>query len=299
MSKAPVNPDVKTAAAAIGQTLDQAKIPHLLFGWTALAPVIVDLGLPVIDFLVPDKRVAAAVNALEKVGHKACTDPKCPDLSEDRGPASGDALSRYHPVPDAHFHLAGASGTLILLSLFKKDDLLPHLPDLKLGLPSKKEYEYLTLSMDPRLPAPRADGTLGPGPGPSGPWYDLHPVRILNLPVTAESLMLLRCRHYQRKPEIDNLWRDMIWEIRRAKLPEVSKFDRELKGCLQVFWECLVMVSPNVGPEAKLKFSKDDSILSFRETLKEGGRDPDVKPSWLRKKQLDYSCKWECRIWAG
>ncbi|RDW78870.1 uncharacterized protein DSM5745_05722 [Aspergillus mulundensis] len=249
MTTQPRYPEIKAAAAAVGNTLSSAKIPNMLWSWTALALFIVDHGFPEIEFLIQDNEVPQATGALTKAGYKNCTDPSCSELQEDRGAHLGDALNRFHPVAAAHFHLPppNGQGSGYLVSLLKKNDIIPHLPDLKLGLPKQKEYELLTLSIDPRLP-PRAEG------GASGPWYDLPFVRVPQDYTLAQALLLLRCRHVDTNPGLDGLWRDMLWEIRRFKQPHPFEFgEKHFSPLLGQLWGDLVQGNPNYPPDVDLQ----------------------------------------------
>ncbi|RDW92779.1 uncharacterized protein DSM5745_00101 [Aspergillus mulundensis] len=282
-------PGVKAVATAIGQVLNRAKIPNLLFGWTALAVILVDFGFPDIDFIIPDKEVSHAIKALTKAGYKLCTSPDCSERDEDRGAHLGKALNRFHPVPAAHFHISAAAGPGYVLSLLKKDDIIPHLPNLKLGLPERKEYEHLTLSNDPRLP-PRAEG------GPSGPWYRLDPVRVLLARTLTEALLLLRCRHIDTRPALDNLWCDMLWEIMKANLLITGfshEFDHPPKGYLYLFWRNYIIATriADTTPENSVarKQKSDAEVRQFRAYLIADGKDPSDKYSWLRKKTGNYA----------
>ncbi|KAL4808224.1 hypothetical protein BDV18DRAFT_134488 [Aspergillus unguis] len=165
--------------------------------------------------------------------------------------------------------------------------MIPHLPDLKLGLPEKKEYEYVTLSVDPRLrPRPK---DWKRGSGPSGPWYDLPPVRVLLGKTLTEALLLLRCRHIDEQPVVDNLWRDMLWEIRRTHTPYAFRNEKPLKGHLQEYWEWFAVGSTEDTEEDRLeKYERDEVVRRFRSELTKKGKDPTVKHGRLWKKVRNY-----------
>ncbi|KAL4907672.1 hypothetical protein BDW74DRAFT_175454 [Aspergillus multicolor] len=289
MSTGLPNREVKIAAVHIGLILKSAGIPNLLFGWTGLALIFADFGFPLIEFLVPNDQIADATRAIEQAGHKLCSNPNCLELQEDRGSALGDAIYRYHPIADAHFHLSSGH----LLSLFKQDDILPHLPKLKHSCPEGKKNKNFILSTDPRLPARRTAADATRRPGPSGPWNDLPEVMVLNQRGHIEALLLLRCRDIDSKPAVDNMWRDMLWEIWQVSKPFRRECIRMPTGILQRCWWSYPEGQDNSLPEARQKFSTDVYVRNSRDELVQQGEDPREKPTWLRKKLGNYAGKRE------
>ncbi|KAL4956388.1 hypothetical protein BDW69DRAFT_181601 [Aspergillus filifer] len=87
------------------------------------------------------------------------------------------AENALHAPSEAHFHIGDADAPL-LLSLHKKNQLLPWLPDYKHGPPPKNDP---TVSSDPALPPPFPTG-IAPTyeVGPTGPWTGLYSIQIMN-----------------------------------------------------------------------------------------------------------------------
>ncbi|KAL4791719.1 hypothetical protein BDV19DRAFT_369915 [Aspergillus venezuelensis] len=199
-------------AARVACILDAAGIWNLLWGWVAISLIGVNEGIPDIEFLVSDEQVIQAKDALVNAGHRLCQDLSCPELSVDRAREAfrntGHVLpsrSQYHIVPDYHFH-HGPSATVSLLCKsyilwWMEDDVIDRLepggPDV-----------MLSTDGDELSPADEM--------GPTGPWVDIHPVRLLSRGTFLRALV-----HLVKEDEGDEngdsihlLWKFMIHSLR-------------------------------------------------------------------------------------
>jgi hypothetical protein len=171
------NPEGKAAAAQIAQLLDEARIPNLLFGWTALALTRADFGSRDIEFVVPDEKLAPAILIIIAAGLCICTGPDCQQLDEFRSnphgvsrsrssssdndnndddsralllllPAARDNTIRLHAVPDSHFHLPSGD----TLALYCQSHLLWRLALIPLGPPPPDDPTFILSTNAARLP---------------------------------------------------------------------------------------------------------------------------------------------------
>ncbi|KAL2832507.1 hypothetical protein BDW59DRAFT_157330 [Aspergillus cavernicola] len=168
-------------AARVARALDAAEVHNVLWGWLALSLIHNDRGFPEVEFVIPDNKIQLATDKLVAAGLPLCSHPNCEELLGDRADKfrypTGDTLNwaalgahdRYHPVGKAHFHLESLPGP-------------PPVDDVD-----------LMLSNDPSLPA-RIDGSPRFGTGPSGPWSEFYPVKILSPDSYTESIRWLQCR---------------------------------------------------------------------------------------------------------
>jgi hypothetical protein len=76
------------------------------------------------------------------------------------------------------------------------------LPDLESGDPPADD-PYFMLSTDAQRPPARA------ADGPSGPWIQYYPVKILQSGPFTEAVMMCACRDFNH-PGFDTLWRFML-----------------------------------------------------------------------------------------
>ncbi|KAL2849721.1 hypothetical protein BJX68DRAFT_267037 [Aspergillus pseudodeflectus] len=194
-------------AAEVGQTLDRAGVPNILWGWWVVSLLGVHYGFPEIEFVLRDDKLAIAVSCLIAAGYQHCTSRQCVELHAE-GSAMQDPTfqcsttgktymsvpdifsrmgpNRFHVIADEHFHF-DPRGHFTVLRLYKQSRMLWWLPKdaIKLGPVAD---EYFMLSNDEGLPPSRANGGAG-----TGPWRELPPVKIMRPAKFFEALVLLRC----------------------------------------------------------------------------------------------------------
>ncbi|KAL3478050.1 hypothetical protein BJX99DRAFT_256817 [Aspergillus californicus] len=208
-------------AADVAKVLDQAQVPNLLFGFWAVGLHGSDRAYPEIDFVIPDAKLQLSIDTLITAGLDICTKTDCTELRVDRcplahqlavgrsrGPVHISAYrpilcrNRYHAIADAHFHLESRYTYYTVLSLYKQSEILWWLGDITLDPVGSDDATFM-YSDDPRLP-PRGVK------GPTGPWTDLHPVKVLKQSLLAEALVLLMCRNYGDVQWVNESWK-MMW----------------------------------------------------------------------------------------
>ncbi|KAL2843550.1 Aldehyde/histidinol dehydrogenase [Aspergillus pseudodeflectus] len=179
-------PSVKRNASRLANVLDDAHIPYFMWGWTALGLMGQDWGFPEIDFVVPDTMIKDAAHALARAGNLICNDPGCPQGRQDRATSRALVIARdrFHMLPEKHFHLVGGN----VLLLHRKSNIAWWLPDLQAGPPAADDPHFILSTDEERLPPRAVDG-------PSGPWTQYYPVKIMNPGSFTESIMIHGSSH--------------------------------------------------------------------------------------------------------
>ncbi|KAJ0413150.1 hypothetical protein BJY00DRAFT_320085 [Aspergillus carlsbadensis] len=206
-------------AADVGEILDRAAIPHLLFCWWAVDCYGKDKATQDIDFIIPDDKIPSAVTALEKSAlemarkpgtHKPDTPSHLPNaLAFALVPVPNyavhnkDAPNRFHPIAESHFHTRHACDYWLVISLHAHSKLLWWLPTLTLKWQDQETNRTITFTTDPRLPNQSRTGS-------TGSWTGLYPLRIPTLATLFEALVLLYCRDVAEPGNVALAWRDML-----------------------------------------------------------------------------------------
>lgn len=247
------------AASDAGEVLDMAGIFYVMFGWPVVALNAKDQGFGEADFVVRKRDLSRAIETLVEAGFKQCQDPSCIELQANRCPlrdtgdgpcnlseiAAADVLNSYHAVADAHFHLGFQYESCTVLSLYTTSDLLYWLEDPESGeLPGDDTFWF---SNDPRLPPYEERG-------PSGPWTELYPVRILSPVAFSEALIILMCQNYGHIDFVDHAWITM-WECVVFK-PQ----PRTLSPRFQPIWDIFNAEEPDRNPYDVLRVLRDEMI---------------------------------------
>ncbi|KAL2871456.1 uncharacterized protein BJX67DRAFT_377225 [Aspergillus lucknowensis] len=334
-------------AVNMARILDEANVGNVLWGWLAVSLIQNDRHFPEIEFVIPDKQIQLATDALVAAELPLCTDAQCSelrsdrlkwnarprdpqqplfvDLAQDQAQGVSDwskdnlaailAHNRRHPVGAAHFHL-----DTHVLHLLRQSEILFWMPEIPPGPPAADDLD-LMLSTDPSLPAKMAvwpppprekeaweeaqgppslspaaqrycDSWLGKaatttepdsglsaggepeglsiempanlpstssseapshplvmytdmlvnpggannGTGPSGPWSELYPVKILNPDSYTESIIWLLCRDMERDESLLDRWSDV-----RSALHDNAMFKKRLRPRFRYAWDTLNM----------------------------------------------------------
>ncbi|KAL4802209.1 hypothetical protein BDV18DRAFT_164385 [Aspergillus unguis] len=205
-------------AADVARILDNARIPHVLFGWWAVGCHGVAKCTQEIDFVLPDNQIEAAANALVATGHfHRCTDRHCFERTGDRSLRIQLEADRTYPdaiyqefskcnavfaVAHDHLHLGSAYDYFKVVSLYAHSHLLWSLPEPTLDpLPSDSRTYMFT--NNPQLPPRARDGS-------SGPWSELYPVKIPSHAALVEALFMLFCRDLGDPNELHETWLAMF-----------------------------------------------------------------------------------------
>ncbi|RDW86592.1 uncharacterized protein DSM5745_03234 [Aspergillus mulundensis] len=211
-------------AAYAAQIFDEAKVPYVLWGHWAVAMFGRNKAFPDVDFIIADaepnaatKPLDTAIAALSAKGIHRCTDASCQEWTSDRAPpvtapvnvkdpidweevGQNLADNRLHAVGDAHFHLESTYTYFTVLTLYSQTRILWWMPRLSLQPVTPTDPNFM-LTNDVRL--------FPPGPrGPTGPWTELYPVRILRINKLAEAIILLRIRDGHRG-DVNRCWERM------------------------------------------------------------------------------------------
>ncbi|KAL3463682.1 hypothetical protein BJX64DRAFT_287151 [Aspergillus heterothallicus] len=126
-------------AADIARILDTAGIPHILFGWWAAGCHGTDRSPPEIDFIIPDSKMNASINAIAATSHfQHCTNRDCVEWTGDRcvtrvpRPRERAPLSVYadlmaynniFAVAREHFHIGPGYDYFSIVSLYAQSRL--------------------------------------------------------------------------------------------------------------------------------------------------------------------------------
>ncbi|KAL4907857.1 hypothetical protein BDW74DRAFT_113054 [Aspergillus multicolor] len=259
----------------VARLLDQDSIPNVLWGWLGLSLVASDQGNREVEFVIPDNQIDDARKSLATAGFTVCTNPKCPELCEDRFPedqwrptfrlmgierqnATVGAITsfdRYHPVAAAHYHVERQSAEYRILSLHRKSSQLWWLPELKTGPPSSDDRN-LTLSNSSRLPT---------GKGRSGPWTDQYPIKVLLPWAFLEAVMLLRCRDYGHTRGLHLLWNPILYLF----CPHDEELRDKIHPRFRLAWDSL----NDRRPEGEMQWLK---MRHLRTSLIQAGELPDI-----------------------
>ncbi len=121
----------------------------------------------------------------------------------------------------------------------------------------------LILTTDPTLPPAREDG-------PSGPWSELVPVKILNANSFTESLLWLMCRDIERN---DSLFRR--WDNMRVIMRDTPRSARRLRPEFQAAWDCCQFR----GDYADSKVHMYHELILLRQRLLANGSLPQNLPN--------------------
>jgi len=172
--------------ASIGRTLNSAQIPCVLWGHYLLnvhgVPSIIDS----IDFVVPDDRLSAGMEALTQVQRLSpCPDGiLCPSSS----------LDRYTPPPAFHMHIEASEVTV---GLYQQSETLWFLPPLDSSLLSPKKAglsSHFVLAFDQNVLPPRR-----PGRGSGAFKLDRDPVVVPKSHILLEAFMRLYARNVGKR----------------------------------------------------------------------------------------------------
>ncbi|KAI9375904.1 hypothetical protein BJX61DRAFT_539359 [Aspergillus egyptiacus] len=285
-----VNPGVKAAAATIAELLDRARVPNILFGWTAMSLVGDDAGFGEIEFVIPDAMMTSATAALEAGGDALCRDTSCFELRFDRLPSiellgflgllDADAMlaaphNRFHIVGSAHFHLPAG----YILSLYSQSSLLWWLPDYDVG-PPPPEDPNLVLSTDAaRLPERGQKACAFPWNhsdevaklyaarivyGCSGPWNHLYPVKVLSPRAFREAILTCLCRDYEDSKV--TLWITMLAYLGEQREPGQTEVKQQLSEPFRHLWHHF-----HDYPHPTCEASIEDLVLELRDNLLAAG----------------------------
>ncbi|KAL4809459.1 hypothetical protein BDV18DRAFT_132117 [Aspergillus unguis] len=163
-------------ASRISRVLDEGGVPHVLFGWLAVALIGCNEGFGDVDFIIADEKIEAARERLKHFnGATACEKPGCPHFKVDpldrgfQGPSSPPSRNRYRLPGKYHFHVNPA----YVLRIHEKSNIAPWLPDPQPGPPAANDPNYWRTNDWERWANP---GDLGP----SGPWIFLYPIKTLS-----------------------------------------------------------------------------------------------------------------------
>ncbi|KAL4796071.1 hypothetical protein BDV19DRAFT_388495 [Aspergillus venezuelensis] len=243
-------------AAEIAKLLDELKIPNILWGWLGLAFAGSTYGFQEIDFVIPDHYIPKAV---VEVGSRypVCNDASCLEWEGDRtnvpdfglGLARCTAKNAWHAPAVAHFHIGqvgdgeGEGEDGALLSLHKKSQLLPWLPDYTHG-PPPQDDPHLTVSSDPRLPPCFPTGVPDTfDSGPTGPWTGLYSIQIMNPDSFTESVLYLLMLHEPSHlpSEDDSHWSNVFERMEYALLEGhrgyLPQYRRNLQPQYRLAWK--------------------------------------------------------------
>ncbi|KAJ6122942.1 hypothetical protein N7512_005407, partial [Penicillium capsulatum] len=207
------------AAAEIAHVLERAQVAYVLWGWMALGLVGAYQRSGAIEIIVSDSQMQLACNSLAKIGLKPCRDDECETV----------VLGRLRPVPAAHFHIGFKYRGCTALSFLAKSELLWWWKDFPLLAPGKDHPDIL-LTTDPRLPPCVEYGC-------TGPWTDLHPIRILNPSSFTEAIILLACRDYNQPNHLFPTWGGMLDALRGYKEYPATLVKKSLRPEFQAFWK--------------------------------------------------------------
>ncbi|KAL4965029.1 uncharacterized protein BDV14DRAFT_200294 [Aspergillus stella-maris] len=215
-------------AADAARALDYAKIPNVLWGWLAVGLLGEDFRYPEVDFVVSDGKLQSAIEALVAAGFTLCTDSACRERKEDRvAQESSDRLSknelnaitspsRYHAVPDAHFHLDPSSYEYYtVLSLFTQSRFLwkGWWPELTLTAARTDTECPVADSFSPDHPHLMLSSDLDffDNKDGSGPWMESpYAVKVLRPSLFAEALTYLWRRNWGDTKNVFMGWRAML-----------------------------------------------------------------------------------------
>ncbi|KAL4876356.1 hypothetical protein BJY04DRAFT_223144 [Aspergillus karnatakaensis] len=257
------NPPIARQAALIAQILDFAQVPNILLGWLALGLVQHNMGIPEIEFVIPDEYAEVAIHAIEISPVPLCVKTDCHELQvQRRDETLGSATSRldaYHAVGFAHFHLnpftaSGLKGAE-LITLYRQSEILPWVPRLtRSDNVGTIDSPNLTVSTDLNLPA-------AVDRGPSGPWVGLYPVRILTPCAFIESVMRLLGRDTLVNSELVHTWH-IFMELIRYPTSVEKRFTDPAVEVAWVWYIC----RDNVGGDGLTK------IMELGKGFDESGR---------------------------
>lgn len=262
-------------ASEAGEILDMAGIFYVLFGWLQVALIAEDHGFGEADLVVRTRDLTKAIETLIEAGFRQCQDPNCLELQVARRPLTdtgdgvcfwrevfaADVLNCHHAVANAHFHLESQYESCTVLSLYTTSDLF--LDYLESGeLPAN---DTLWFSNDPRLPPYKdpslilyEDPRLPPceQKGPSGPWTDLYPVRIMSPVAFSEALIILVCQSFGHIDFVDAAWINMWERVVFKKQP------RTLSPRFQPIWDIFNADEPDCNPYDVLRALRADMIAN-------------------------------------
>ncbi|KAL3470705.1 hypothetical protein BJX99DRAFT_263976 [Aspergillus californicus] len=232
--------------------LAEAEIPHVLWGWLAIALMGPDNGPTEIEFVIPDAQVDDAVCALVNGGFKLCCNRDCKELSVSRFPpmvgvevegrgffiplqcaAAIYSHDREHAVASAHFHLDKKYEHYKVLSLHAKSNLLWNFPDITTDIPAANDPFY-RLSNDARL---------GPNHESPGRWTGegVQPIKILTPWALTDALIYLLCRDWYGLDKLYCLWQRMLPAIIHSRDSEIRD---KIEPQFRTFYEYHMLRGP-------------------------------------------------------
>ncbi|KAI9924931.1 hypothetical protein ASPWEDRAFT_176197 [Aspergillus wentii DTO 134E9] len=166
--------------ADVACLLSKAKIPHILWGSMAMRLMGVLNPTLELEFVIADKHLPQAHDALLAAGYLPCQDTTCIIHTQPRN----------HPTPNTHVHIPQKDPREII-GLYNKSEILWHLPKLDMTIPDSTDEDYMLASNTVRLPPALLPGG-GKGPFPA----DLFPVKMLTPSHYVDCLIILACRDY-------------------------------------------------------------------------------------------------------
>ncbi|RDW63123.1 uncharacterized protein DSM5745_10234 [Aspergillus mulundensis] len=280
-------------AADVARVFDNARIPHVLFGWWAVACHGKYHAFPEIDFVLPDDKIEAAANALAATGHfHRCTDLDCVEWTADRRPrdyfqaprhqplpitmlGAQMAMNNWHAIAREHLHIGPGYDFFKVISLYAKSHLLWSFPEITLDPIASDDRTYM-FTDDVRLPPPRREGE----DGSTGPWDGLYPVKIPTYAALIEALLLLYCRDLGSLEHTDQAWASMTNEaLGKILIPGTLNLNErisELRRNIDPRWVPILDSSHfNTGPLTKGLLAP---IHNYRAVLLASNELPDIPP---------------------
>ncbi|KAL4911899.1 hypothetical protein BDW62DRAFT_206989 [Aspergillus aurantiobrunneus] len=252
-------------AALVANVLDVTEIPYVFWGWPALSLIEVKRGFPELEFVIPDRFMHLAREALQAAKFPVCLDKHCSELSTDRGEDDApipidnnddwmDAEfpeNQFHPVGAVHFHLKSyvrcRSYTcghnldksfrtqVVTLHLLRQSDILPWMNELKTGAPAANDSGLTLSTSDNSSDLPKKDKYPR---GPTGPWARLHSIKILKRGYYMESVFRLLCRDLDHNEDLVNRWLAVIQNIDGGSECVRPRF-RAAWGCIKDETRCI------------------------------------------------------------
>ncbi|PWY95099.1 hypothetical protein BO94DRAFT_218645 [Aspergillus sclerotioniger CBS 115572] len=260
--------------ASIARILDNAQVPNVLWGrlLESAYGFMDHLNLPVVSFIIPDKMIDSAYQAL-------MTEPL---LNECKGEhcehyyhQSGDPRERTMK-PARHLYLPLDLNMkyyhpYIVLELYRESDILLGFPAIPLGTPPHHDEYYMSTD-DKRLPdimgdCGRFNHPKGNGDETFNP--EKYPFKVLTVTKAVENLILLRCRDKGYHEHCDRLWSEMLEHIRIQVVGCGTVEIGKLEEGFQKIWD-------NTGV---MNRSPDSLVDDLREKLKEENALPPPLPN--------------------
>ncbi|KAI9931099.1 hypothetical protein MW887_010756 [Aspergillus wentii] len=231
-------------AATVAYLFDEAPIPHLLWGWLAIALTGENNASRRIEFVIPDEFIEIAGRTLQEAGFPLCSNRACPKLQHNRFNS---------PVPDVHFHLDEIDRYYNILALYSKSSTVWWLPYFSMRPPAEDDPHFI-LSTDKRLP-PRLPG------GASGPWTELYPIKTLKPNALTEAVILLLVRDLNQPNGLDKWWKQLLASLVEERELKEAIVHKTLRPELQPFWTNFHAQFPAVDQWVPLEELREKMML--------------------------------------